>query len=107
MKRNVWSSLIGFIALVTIIHICCRIFVAYRERKYRGDIDRNGFVLKAVVYKMETFKTRTVHFSYLFKGVRYSNGQPDTCLFNISDTIVVKIDSTKPGNSYVLAPRCD
>lgn len=109
MKRKNWVSLLAFILLLLAIFFGGPIISKLYDRNYRSVIDKNGVITKAVIYDRKTYKGKTIHFSYSYNGLEYSNNEQSECLFyllNIRDTIIIKVDSTQPQNSYILEPAC-
>jgi len=109
MKRKNRVSLIAFIILLLGIFYGGPIISKIYGKNYRASIDKRAAIVKAVIYNRKTHKGKTVHFSYSFKGLKYSNNEQSECLFyllNIGDTILIKIDSIRPQNSYILESNC-
>jgi hypothetical protein len=77
----------------------------YLEESDRKAIDKNGAIVKAVIYRKHSHKGRTVYFKYLYKGIEYNASEGGFDLYdnlNIIDTVVIKIDTLDPENAYIL-----
>ncbi|HWK05144.1 MAG TPA: hypothetical protein VNS58_15995 [Puia sp.] len=107
MKKNLWSSILcflGFILLISIPWSGPMLSRAY-DNYYRNKIDKNGLILKAVVYKKNTYKGKSLYYSYTFDGVSYSDHDQSDGLFeryDFRDTVNIMIDRTSPENTYVI-----
>ena len=100
-----WLSLIGFVVLLGLILFGGPRLSNYLNARYRENINRNGAFCVAEVIQKRTHKGNSVHFRYKYKGAIYKNHEQDDSLFNsvsIGDSIKILLDSTNPGNSYVV-----
>lgn len=75
------------------------------EKSYRNEIDKNGMIVKAVIYKkISNSKGRAVFYKYWYKNKKYFDeelGRDFYNRLNYDDTIYVKIDTLNPDNSYI------
>jgi hypothetical protein len=106
-KKNLysWLCLLGFFGLLFAIFYGGPRLSKAIDRHDRKVIDENGLVVKAVVYKKKTFKGNAIYFSYSYNGTDYTNHEQNDSLFelfNIRDTVFIKIDTTSPKDSYVV-----
>lgn len=100
-----WLSLIGFFVLLILIFFGGPLLSKTIFKNYQKKIDRNGTQGSAIVYQKKTHKGNSVHFRYSYKGNLYKNHEQNEDLFNlisVGDTILIMLDTTEPGNSYIL-----
>jgi hypothetical protein len=100
MREKKAYILPGLIILLVIV------FVAgfyYSGKNYHEKIDRNGFVMKGVVYAKKS--NRSIHYKYYYNSIAYRNKQYDYDGYDslkIDDTIMIKVDTTNPQASYII-----
>jgi hypothetical protein len=106
MKNKGWLSLAGFVLLLFLIIWGGPFLSSTIDKNYRKKINENGIDCLAEVFLKKTHKGNTVHFKYYYKGVLYRNNEQNDSLFNmlnIGDTIYIKLDTTNPDDSYIIA----
>lgn len=106
MTKKNWLTLFLF------LFMCCSILFGglyiskLVSQSYKGDIDKNGAVVKAIIFiKTANAKGSTVYFRYKYKNSYYTNQEDGRALYdklNDGDTITIKIDSLYPDNSYIM-----
>lgn len=78
---------------------------SFIRKSYRRNIDKNGVLVKAVVFnKTMEYKGKTIYFKYFYKGIEYKNYEHEKHLYDSLDygqMVILKIDSLDPEEYYI------
>lgn len=97
--------LIGLFVILAIILIGGPRFSRYLYESMKKQVDKNGAIVKAIVYKKSSHKGRSVFFKYFYKGKEYKNSDESESLYedvDYGETIDIKIDTLNPKTSYAI-----
>jgi hypothetical protein len=97
--------LLGLFVISAVILIGGPRFSRYLYGSMKKQVDKNGAIIKAIVYKKSSHKGRSVSFKYFYKGKEYKNSDGSGALYedvDYGETIDIKIDTLNPEDSYVI-----
>lgn len=103
MKKAV--PFLAFVLLLAAILFGGPRLSAVLGKSYRKGVDEHGVGVAAVVYQKKTHKGDKVCFRYRYEGQTYENHEQDKGWFkklDVGDSIQILLDSTAPGDSYIL-----
>lgn len=106
-----WKSKVIEWGLILLLVIGFLFFREYAKRRsdnqYKRQVDKNGIISKGAVFSKDfsnKYHHNSLKFSYKYKRRYYINA--DIILFNelsIGDSVLIKIDTTKPEASYIIS----
>jgi len=103
--RLLFFPFILFLGIIAGILLGGPALSGYLKESDRKAVDKNGAIVKAVIYRKNAHKGRSVYFKYFYKGVQYNGSEDGTDLYddlNSGDNIVIKIDTLNPENAYII-----
>lgn len=77
------------------------------DKKYKREVDENGIISKGEVFSKDygsKDKHNSLKFTYKYNRRHYTNA--DIMLFDelsVGDSVLIKIDTTKPEASYIIS----
>lgn len=74
------------------------------DASFKKDVDANGLVIKAVLTGKYHGKGKNVRFKYWYKGKLYRGIELSSDTYDnvaIGDTVLIKIDTVHPKESYI------
>ena len=99
-------SAITCVAIMALILFGGLFLSSILQKKYRKEIDNNGIVVKGIVIrKSSNSKGKAVFFSYSYKNKFFQNNEEGKKLsqeLQVGDSVLIKIDTLNPRNSYLL-----
>jgi hypothetical protein len=104
--KRLLLNLLGLTAFLLTVYYIGTYLSNLADKSYRTNIDKYGFIVKAIVTKKKYLKGRYVVFSYEYKGIKYSNEEQNRNYYsnlNIGELIEIKIDTINPEDSYIFA----
>lgn len=104
--KRLLLNVFGVIAMVFAIYFGGNYLSGLADKSYKKSIDKHGIVIPATVTMKKYLKGRYVVFAYEYKGIKYSNKEQNREYYGVAeigDRIIIKIDTTNPEDSYIIA----